>query len=377
MNNLINDFLTWRQRKRVRDEEKRRAKVIQRAKAKLQAEEEYQQSIRTEAYLLWEADGKPEGKDDHYWALAIDKIRGKNVPTIYKPYYWFEKRILEPSDAWIKRQAFISILSELAILAAIIAFIGGENTRRNNEVFSAWQTITSANKQSGSGGRIEALEFLNSRPWRFPYIVFTETWTGQTKEEWFWDQEDEKCERKQLFGRRWERQPLVGLLAPNHAYLAFIHLCGADLREADLSEANLLRANLRGAYLFRANLRGAYLVEVDLSGANLQGVSLGGADLRGADLIRADLRGGANLSGADLSSANLREASLGGASLGGTNLSSANLREADLRQVRNLTPEQVKSACYWEEALFDREFQELLNKEPDQEVDCSLWEIFK
>lgn len=46
-------------------------------------------------------------------------------------------------------------------------------------MFAAWQTITSAHGQSGSGGRIKAIEFLNSRPWRFPWIGFTE-------KDWFW-----------------------------------------------------------------------------------------------------------------------------------------------------------------------------------------------
>ena len=27
-------------------------------------------AIRTRAYLMWEADGKPDGRSDHYWSLA-------------------------------------------------------------------------------------------------------------------------------------------------------------------------------------------------------------------------------------------------------------------------------------------------------------------
>lgn len=27
-------------------------------------------AIRTRAYLMWEADGQPHGRDDHYWGLA-------------------------------------------------------------------------------------------------------------------------------------------------------------------------------------------------------------------------------------------------------------------------------------------------------------------
>ncbi len=142
----------WK-RKRDRD------KIIQNIEAKKQAEES-EKIIEKEAYLLWEADGKPEGKDKYYWELAENKIKGNYLPTIYKPYYLLEKRVLEPSDEWISRQAFFTILGRLgnlALIAAVLAFIFGENIRRNNEVFSAWTTITTAHEQPGSGGRIKAL----------------------------------------------------------------------------------------------------------------------------------------------------------------------------------------------------------------------------
>ena len=309
----------------------------------------------------------------------------KPIPFIYQPYYLLEKRILEPAEAWIKRQASISIMSQLAILAAIIAFIVGENTRRNNEVFTAWQTITSAEGQSGSGGRIEALEFLNSRPLRFP-------WIGWTQKEWFWDEGDKECNWKRLLGLRWERQPLVGLSAPNEAYLATIHLCGAKLSGAKLSNADLNIAKLSDAKLSNADLSGADLSGADLSNADLSNADLSNADLniadnRGANFFYANLSGanliGANLSGADffyanLSDANLIGANLSGAYLSGTNLSGtnffyANLSGANLTSARELIPIQVKSACYWEEAYFHPEFEQKLKQEPDQKVDCSRW----
>ena len=36
------------------------------------AAEEHKPKIQEQAYLLWEADGKPEGKDGYYWKLAVD-----------------------------------------------------------------------------------------------------------------------------------------------------------------------------------------------------------------------------------------------------------------------------------------------------------------
>ncbi len=123
-------------------------------------------------------------------------------------------------------------LGNLAIVIAVVSLVLVEDVRHNNQVFNAWQTITSAQGQSGSGGRIEANKFLNSRPLRFP-------WIGWTKKGWYWDRQKQECILKRLRGLRWQRQPLVGLSAPSNAYLVSIFLCGA----------NLIEANLEGAFL--------------------------------------------------------------------------------------------------------------------------------
>ncbi|MDJ1168197.1 pentapeptide repeat-containing protein [Roseofilum sp. BLCC_M154] len=175
------------------------------------------------------------------------------------------------------------------------------------------------------------------------------------------------------------------------ANLSGANLSGADLRGADLSGANLWRANLSGANLRGANLRGADLRGTDLSGTYLRGAYLSGADLRGAylsgadlsraglsraDLSRADLSR-ADLSGTDLSGADLRGADLSGTDLRGADLSRANFRADEVREkVKDLTPEQVKSACGWQEAKFDPEFLQQLSASPDPQEppDCSRWE---
>ncbi len=87
-------LVNWWKRKRVRDrqraEEKCRAKIRQEIKAL----EQYRESIKKEAYFLWEANGKQEGKDDYYWTKAIEKITGKNVSFIYKPDYLLESDVM-------------------------------------------------------------------------------------------------------------------------------------------------------------------------------------------------------------------------------------------------------------------------------------------
>ena len=193
-------------------------------------------------------------------------------PLTVKPFVWMEKRIWEPMLAWGENQALISLLGLLGnvgLLIAALTYIGLEKQRREAQVYLAWQTITNAQGQSGNGGRVIALEFLNASPganWRlhFPWICLSE---------------ESLC-------FKWESESLAGVDVSN-AYLAKIQLPGAGLNGANLQGANLRDANLQ---------------EADLNGANLQGANLRDANLQEADLVKADLRGAmlndANLQGA-------------------------------------------------------------------------------
>jgi anion-transporting ArsA/GET3 family ATPase len=104
-----------------------------------------------------------------------------------------------------------------------------------------------------------------------------------------------------------------------------------DLSRTNLREANLNRANLDGAYLNGAYLDGAILIGAILIGAYLNGAYLNGAKLWGA---------------------NLDGAYLNGAKLWGANLDGANLDGANLNGAEGLNPEQIKSACFWEKAIY-------------------------
>ncbi|NEO90779.1 MAG: pentapeptide repeat-containing protein [Moorea sp. SIO3G5] len=201
--------------------------------------------------------------------------------------YRNKKKFLEPVLDYLKRLALLEILEllgHISLLVGVIVFIAGEEDRRNSEIYQAWQVITAAHNQAGSGGRIQALEFLNSEPRRIP---------------WFW--------------LTWEKESLAGLEAPK-----------ADLIKVQLSDAYLFNANLQKAYLVEADLPGAYLVEAKLQGAKLQG---------------------ANLRGANLQEANLQEANLQEANLQGTKLEQANLRGADFKNVLYSDETTLKAVC--------------------------------
>jgi uncharacterized protein YjbI with pentapeptide repeats len=134
-----------------------------------------------------------------------------------------------------------------------------------------------------------------------------------------------------------------------------INLSGLDLTGIDLRNTFLFQANLKGANLEEANLERANLKEADIERANLKEADIEGANLIEANLIEADLNR-ANLESANLESANLvvadlHRAFLRGANLNGANLNGANLKGAVLSEADNLTNEQIKSACFWDEAI--------------------------
>ncbi len=296
---------------------------------------------------------KGEGDAEEDWHKAEQIVKNPLKLALFKchqPFISIEKKFLEPVLDYLNRLALLEILGllgNLSLLVGVIVFIAGEQDRRNAEVYQAWQVVTAAYDQAGSGGRKEALEFLNSEPRRIP---------------WFW--------------LTWRRQSLEGLEAPK-AYLRGVKLSGANLANAILQDANLSEANLQKAYLSKANLQKAYLSKANLQDArlyraNLQGASLSEAQLQKARLyranfqqaildaanlqnasllvtklqqsyleeanlqkailFRADLSGadlsGANLQQARLSRTNLKEADLLGANLRGTDLSRANLQDA-------------------------------------------------
>ncbi|CCI27086.1 pentapeptide repeat-containing protein [Microcystis aeruginosa] len=143
--------------------------------------------------------------------------------------------------------------------------------------------------------------------------------------------------------------------------LSRTNLRGAKLNGADLKGANLDGANLNGAKLWVAYLNGANLNGANLNGAKLWVAYLNGANLNGAILNGANLNG-ANLNGANLNEAYLNEAylneanliraDLNRAKLNGASLNRANLNGAILNGARGLHPERIKSACFWEKAIY-------------------------
>lgn len=269
-----------------------------------------------------------------------------DASAVSEPYQPSKADWLPKRETHLSRlQRWLKIIEPWGIAIALIAFAIDYHGRIDERTRGAWELLALGG--AGNSGKIEALEYLNSRG---------------------------------LFKRR---QSLTGIeLASKEGeartYLLGVSLVGADMTEANLSGTNLFNADLSGANLSRANLsksnlnsanlsgatvrrtdfsgaklnsakiRGtnlmsANLSEADLGGADLSGASLWGANLTGANLVGAHLRG-ALLSGVDLSAAMLWKADLSGANLSRTYLQGAQL-SVEIPDVRNLTQEQLSLSC--------------------------------
>jgi Pentapeptide repeats (8 copies) len=227
------------------------------------------------------------------WQIAEQIVRSPIRKTLFASHCQLikvEKSVWEPLLAWANNQALfglIGVVGNIGLIIGVIVYVVSEKQRRDAEVLNAWQTITSAHGQAGSGGRIEALEFLNASPganWRrkFPWLCPAPhplcTWPQESlaginlgveivENHWSIDQSSASDGL------------LDWLLSYRNlgVYLMRIQLPGADLTEANLQGAFLAEANLRGAVLMGANLQRANLVGVDLRGAVSEGADLQGA----------------------------------------------------------------------------------------------------
>ena len=121
---------------------------------------------------------KRSGSAEQDWQTAADILAKPHKQALFglnKRLIGLEKHLWEPLA---DNQALLSRLGgvgSIGILIVVVFYVGSEKQRRDAEVLNAWQTLTSAYSQSGSGERIQALEFLNASPganWRrkFPWF---------------------------------------------------------------------------------------------------------------------------------------------------------------------------------------------------------------
>ena len=84
-----------------------------------------------------------------------------------RPLYKAERQ-LERVLAWLQKLALLEILGiigNVGIIIAVLTYIGTEKQRRDAEVLNAWQTITNASGQAGSGRTDTGFRVSQRFPW--------------------------------------------------------------------------------------------------------------------------------------------------------------------------------------------------------------------
>ena len=356
--------------------------------------------IKKRAYRLWQQKVRENGEDDFYLAQAIATEDLGNRGFFYR----LEKKIIEPLNQWLHRLDIFAVLervSQISILIAAIVFLANTEANYKGRVQESWETIGETDGQHGNAGRVKAIEYLNSRPLRFPWIGLTLVphWQATHKHIIpipFRRVSKKTCRKRPGLGWKRKRQSLGGLSAhlkldwsnrENYLgkglFLGYKYLCGANLNHANLQGANLKQTDLSGANLRHADLRGALLDKINFDQADLYA-----ADLRWSSLSEVKFPKGTNprseegymeqvdlgnvlLAGSDLENVNLKaaklmETNLEGANLTGADLEEANLTGANLRgayhYIKDSDGEKVKvkrrneDGLGWEEALVEDYF---------------------
>jgi len=191
--------------------------------------------------------------------------RRQQIPAWSRPFFALEW-LWEWLSFLLSRWTFVEVLeylSSLSILVAVFFYFSESDARVKQRHYQAWQVINTAQGKGGSGGRIEALQELNT-----------------------------------------DGVPLVGVDVSG-AFLQGVHLKDAHLLRSDFSAADVRNSDFSSADLQDSNLQSANFRQSSFRNASLQGTRLTDGDLEGADLSSTDL------SGAILDNANLRFTDLG------------------------------------------------------------------
>jgi uncharacterized protein YjbI with pentapeptide repeats len=227
---------------------------------------------------LWEYVNKTlkvadEHKDEYQ--INIDDLRlmfqaycqdPKFSPTLkYPKESWkiHEKEKLGELYSWLKKTPPSILLSciwknfiSLSFLGTAAVFVWNTPVREQQKYFQAWQVINTAQNQSGTGGRNEALNYLNGGE-TIPFL----NWAAP------------QCKKNNTC--------LVGIKITKAGE-------EANLNNIDLENANLQASVFSGTSFRGAKLKFAKFIDADLTGAVFKGADLKGVVFTGADLTGAD-----------------------------------------------------------------------------------------
>jgi hypothetical protein len=195
------------------------------------------------------------------WAVRKQSFKPRWLLPLWA-VEWFWEWIAYALSNWSFLEV-LEYLSSFGVLIAVVFYFAESGDRLKQKHYQAWQVINTAQGKGGSGGRVEALQELNS-----------------------------------------DGIPLVGVdvngaflqgIRLQHAHLLRSNFSAADLRDSDLSSSDFLYANLQSANFRNCDLHSTNFTSASLADADLVGANLANSDFSAANLTNADLRD-ANLS---------------------------------------------------------------------------------
>ena len=194
------------------------------------------------------------------WPVKKESIRHRWLLPFWAVEWAFEWLAFA-----LSRWTFLDVLEYLegfSVLIAVIFYFSESGDRLKQKHYQAWQVINTAQGKGGNGGRVDALEELNSDGVSLVGVDVSGAFL-----------QDLRLERARL----------------SRASFGAADLRNSDLVSADFSDANLRSANLRQSNLRNVNFQRAGLEDADLSEADLSGADFSGAILENADLTNANV----------------------------------------------------------------------------------------
>ncbi len=297
-----------------------------------------------------------------------EKARLKEMQLL-KPISILDTKISDFIE-WLQNISLFKLavlLSEGALLFAIVSYVITIPSRNKQEIQEARNVLREESGYEYSHGRIAALKILHNKdcqgnPGLEAPRAHMANLTLRPCQSLSFTQGSLKVNKRSM---DLSYSNLAG------ADLSGANLVGINLRGSNLQGANLANANLEGADLTDTNLEGADLAQANLKKVILQNSNLDHSNLYGADFHKADFSKASlvNIKAlwanfhdaifyrANLQSANFNQADLKGADFYKANLENASLRFADLSsttnergaqlQPTNFLDTQLKGADLW------------------------------
>jgi uncharacterized protein YjbI with pentapeptide repeats len=208
-------------------------------------------------------------------------VRRQDIKHVWTLPFWAFEWVLEWIAFVLSRWTFLDVLEYLegfSVLIAVIFYFSESGDRLKQKHYQAWQVINTAQGKGGSGGRVEALQELNTDGISLIGVDVSGAF---------------------LQGLRLER---ARLLRANFSAvdLRDSDLAFADFSFADLHSANLRQSNLRNTSFQRAEMDDTDFTDADLTGADFSGAKLANADLTNANLSNFRWRDIGNLKNANI-----------------------------------------------------------------------------